>query len=80
MICVWKKGDDRNKGHSNFLLQVRYNNGNYIDCSSGAVFAGWRGLGIFSLARLADHKCTDDHAAGIVFVVFDSVDNASTPL
>ena len=27
--------------------------GNRIDCSFGAVFARWRGLGILSLARLA---------------------------
>jgi len=31
---------------------VRYNNGNRIDCSCGAVFARWRGLGILSLARV----------------------------
>ncbi len=31
--------------------QVRYNHGNRIDCSGGAVFARRRGLGILSLAR-----------------------------
>jgi len=34
--------------------QVRYNDGNRIDCSGGAVFARWRGLGILSLAQLGD--------------------------
>jgi hypothetical protein len=37
---------------SRFLLQVRLQDGNRIDCSRGAVFAWWRGLGILSLARL----------------------------
>jgi hypothetical protein len=44
--------DGRYKGQSSFLLQVRYNNGNRIDCSFSAIFARWRGLGILSLARL----------------------------
>ena len=35
------------------LTQVRYNNGNRIGCSIGAVFARRRGLGIPSLPRLA---------------------------
>jgi hypothetical protein len=39
------------------LIQVRYNNGNRIDCSCGAVFARWRGLGILSLAQLANTGC-----------------------
>jgi hypothetical protein len=51
------------KVSSSFLLQVRYNNGNRIDCSCGAVFARWRGLGIL-LARLTQPCCL------ILFVTF----------
>jgi hypothetical protein len=35
---------------------VRYNDGNHIDCSGGAVFARRRGLGILSVARLTQAK------------------------
>jgi hypothetical protein len=51
--AVVKKWDDRYNGQSSFLLQVRYKNGNGINCSRGAVFARWRRVGILSLARLA---------------------------
>ena len=37
---------------SRFLLQMRLQNANRIDCSRGAVFARWRGLGVLSLAWL----------------------------
>jgi hypothetical protein len=32
-------------------MEVRH--GNYIDCSLGAVFTGWRRLGILPLERIA---------------------------
>jgi hypothetical protein len=40
------------KGQSSFLLEMRFPHGNRVDCSSGAVFARWWGLGILSLAPL----------------------------
>jgi hypothetical protein len=38
---------------SSFLLSTEVIYGNYLDCSLGAVFTGWRRLGIFSLAMIA---------------------------
>ncbi|SRR5579862_976065 len=46
---VWVAVSDLAAGE---VAKVRYNNGNRIYCSRGAVFARWRGLGILSLARL----------------------------
>jgi hypothetical protein len=51
MLLV-KKCDDRYKGQFSFLLQVEVQHGNRIDCSFGAVFDWWRGLGLLSLAWL----------------------------
>jgi hypothetical protein len=52
--CVANKCDGRYNGRSTFLLQVRYNMSTLAsDCSFGAICARWRGLGILSLARLA---------------------------
>jgi hypothetical protein len=48
-----EKCDDRYKGQSSFLLQVRLRHVNHIDCACGVVVARWRGLGILSSARLA---------------------------
>jgi hypothetical protein len=47
-----------------FLLQVRLQHGNRIDCSCGVVPARWRGLGILSLARLA--RTGDERALAVV--------------
>jgi len=49
-----------------FLLQVRYNNGNRIGCSIGAVFARRRGLGIPSLPRLMRSRKGDSGNAHCV--------------
>jgi hypothetical protein len=54
----------RCKGQSSFLFQLRYNYGNRIDCSRGAVFTRWWGLGILSLARLA--RTGDERALAVV--------------
>jgi hypothetical protein len=54
----------RYKGQSSFLFQLRYNYGNRIDCSRGAVFTRWWGLGILSLARLA--RTGDERALAVV--------------
>ena len=51
-MIVNSKEASRTLERSRFLLQVRLQNGNRIGCSRGAVFNRWRGLGIFSLARL----------------------------
>src|ERR1035438_7771932 len=52
--CIVKeKCGDRYKGQSSFLLQVRLQHVNHIDCACGVVVARWRGLGILSSARLA---------------------------
>ena len=48
-----EKCDDRYKGQSSFLLQVRLRHVNHIDCACGVVVAGRRWLGILSSARLA---------------------------
>lgn len=40
------------QGSAGFSLRVRLRHGNRIDCSSSAVLARWRWLGIFSLAPL----------------------------
>jgi uncharacterized protein YjbJ (UPF0337 family) len=47
-----------------FLLQVRLQHGNRIDCSCGVVPARWRGLGILSLARVA--RTGDERALAVV--------------
>jgi hypothetical protein len=49
-----EKCDDRYKGQSSFLLQVRLRHVNHIDCACGVVVAGRRWLGILSSARLGE--------------------------
>jgi hypothetical protein len=48
-----EKCDDRYKGQSSFLLQVRLRHVNHVDCACGVVVARRRWLGILSSARLA---------------------------
>jgi hypothetical protein len=40
------------QGRVRFLLPVRLQHGNYLDCSSGAFSARWWRLGIFAVAQL----------------------------
>jgi hypothetical protein len=47
------------QGRVRFLLRVRLQHGNYLDCSSGSI-SGWRrGLGIFEVAQLT--RLLDKH-------------------
>src|ERR1039458_8734679 len=41
------------QGRVRFLLRVRLQHVNNIDCSSSSFFAWWRGVGIFAVAQLA---------------------------
>ena len=61
------------KSQSSFLLlQVKseVQHGNRIDCSFGAVFARWRGLGILSLARLARSQ---DERVNMLLMLLDGI-------
>jgi hypothetical protein len=40
------------QGRVRFVLRVRLQHGNYLDCSSGAFSARRRGMGIFAVAAL----------------------------
>jgi hypothetical protein len=41
------------QGRVRFILRVRLQHGNYLDCSSSTISARRRGLGIFAVAQLA---------------------------
>jgi hypothetical protein len=47
-----------------FLLRVRLQHGNYLDCSTGAISARRRGLGIFAVAALT--SLPDKHARVLI--------------
>jgi len=51
IMCMDEVGQSL-QGRVRFLLRVRLQHGNRIDCSSGALSDRWRGLGIFAVAQL----------------------------
>jgi hypothetical protein len=55
------------QGRVRFVLRVRLQHGNYLDCSSGAFSARRRGMGIFAVAALTRRPTKPTRAVCFLF-------------
>ena len=65
------------QGRVRFLLRVRLQHGNYLDCSSGTISDRWWRLGIFAVAQLT--QLLDEHVQMLHDPVCGIAEGKSTP-
>jgi hypothetical protein len=76
IVCKEEVGQSL-QGPVRFIVRVRLQRGNYLDCSSGTISARRRGLGLFKVAQLTQHR--DKHVQMLHDPICEIAESRSAP-